>query len=114
MRKSEIKKAVWRTVRSAKVFVYSTVDARGNPQSRHMGGLMVKGGVIYMATASGARKVRQIKRNPRSQLLFAAKDYRKVVTISGKSVVEKRLDVPSSTGIVCFHTAGIKDCGRAS
>ena len=93
MTKAEIKKTIWKIVKNAKVFVYTTVDARARPHSRYMGGLMIKGGVIYMATSSKARKVRQIKSNPKSELLFAANEYKEVATLSGKSKLVKSLEL---------------------
>jgi len=94
MTKDESKKAIWQTVeKGKKVFVYTTVDAKGNPHSRYMGALMIREGIFYMATASEARKVQQIKANPRSELLFAASEYKEVATISGKSETEKSLEL---------------------
>ena len=100
MTDEEIKKAIWQIVANAKVFIYTTVDAQGNPHSRYMGGLIVKDGVIYMATASGARKVQQIKSNPRSELLFAADEYKQVATVSGESAVADSLELKE-----CFWQA---------
>ena len=92
MTKDKIKKAIWQTVdKGKKVCVYSTVDAKGNPHSRYMGAMMIRKGIFYMATASDARKMRQIKNNPRSELLFAAGKYKEIATISGKSTLEKSL-----------------------
>jgi len=93
MTNEEIKKAIWQIVENAKVFIYTTVDTQGNPHSRYMGGLMTKNGVIYMATASNARKVQQIKSNPRSELLFTADEYKEVATFTGESAVEESLEL---------------------
>ena len=93
MTDDEIKKAIWQTVeKGKKVFIYTTVDARGNPHSRYMGALMIKGGIIYMATSSLSRKMQQIEANPRSELLFAANEYKQIATIGGESRVEKSLE----------------------
>ena len=94
MTNEEIKNAIWQTVeKGKKVFVYVTVDAQGNPRSRYMGGLMIKNGVIYMATASNARKVLQIKANPHSELLFANSEYTEVATIGGESRIAESLEL---------------------
>ena len=93
MTDDEIKNAIWQTVeKGKKVFIYTTVDARGNPHSRYMGALMIKGGVIYMATSSLSRKMQQIEANPRSELLFAANEYKQIATLGGDSRVEKSLE----------------------
>ena len=93
MTDEEIKKAICQVVEQGKkTFIYTTVDAQGSPHSRYMGGLWIKAGVLYMATASDARKMQQIKSNPRSELLFAAEGYKEVATISGESVVEESLE----------------------
>ena len=96
MTDDEIKKTIWQIVADAKVFIYTTVDAQGNPHSRYMGGLFVKDGVIYMATASDARKVQQIKSNPGSELLLAKEGYKEVATIRGESAVEESLEQKKS------------------
>ena len=105
MTDDEIKKAICQTVeKGKKVFVYTTVDAQGHPHARYMGGLMIKEGVIYMATASDARKMQQIKSNPGSELLFAAEEYKEVATISGESAVEELLELKKAfwqTNPVC-------------
>ena len=93
MTDEEIKKTIWQIVANAQVFIYTTADAQSNPHSRYMGGLIIKDDVIYMATASSARKVQQIKSNPRSELLFAADEYKQVATLSGESSVEELLDL---------------------
>ena len=93
MTNDEIKKAIWQTVeKGKKVFVYSTVDAKGNPHSRYMGALTIKDGIFYMATASDARKMQQIKANPRSELLFNASEYKQIAIIGGESRIEKSLE----------------------
>ena len=91
MTDDQIKKAIWQTVESGKVFVYTTVDSESNPHSRYMGGLMIEAGVIYMATAGDARKMQQIQANPHSELLFAAEEYKEVATIAGESTIEQSL-----------------------
>lgn len=93
MTNDEIKKVVWKTVQESKIFVYTTVDKQNCPHSRYMGASMIKDDVIYMATASNARKVQQIKANPLSQLLFGADEYKQVVTIAGESAVEESLEL---------------------
>ena len=93
MTNDEIKKAIWKIVGDTKVFIYTTVDAQGNPHSRYMGALMIKNSVIHMATASNARKVQQIKANPRSELVFGANEYKEVATLSGESEVAESLDL---------------------
>ena len=93
MTNDEIKKAIWKIVADAKVFVYTTADAQGNPHSRYMGALMIKDGVIYMATASNARKVQQIKSKPSSELVFANSEYTEVATIGGESTITESLEL---------------------
>jgi len=94
MTDDQIKKAIWQTVeKGKKVFVYSTVDVKGNPYSRYMGALMTKEGIIYMATSSESRKMQQIKDHPRSELLFAAEGYKEIATISGESAIEKSMEL---------------------
>ena len=89
MTDEEIKSAIWQTVeKGQKAFVYTTVDGRGSPRGRFMGALMIKDGVIYMATFSEARKMGQIKVNPQSELLFGADDYKRIATLGGESRVE--------------------------
>ncbi|NIA08069.1 MAG: pyridoxamine 5'-phosphate oxidase family protein [Actinobacteria bacterium] len=93
MTNDEIKKAIWNIVGGAKVFVYTTADAQGNPHSRYMGALMIEDSVIYMATASCARKVQQIKGHPNGELLFASEEYKEVATISGESNIAESLEL---------------------
>ena len=93
MTSEEIKKAIWKIVKNAKVFLYTTIDAQGSPRSRYMGGLMVKEGIIYMVTYSESRKMHQIKTNPCSELVFADDQYKEVVTIDGESRIDESLDI---------------------
>ena len=94
MTDEEIRKHIWDTVEKGKAaFVYSTVDAQGYPRGRYMGGLMVKEAVVYMATSSEARKMQQIKNNPRSELIFGSGDYKQVATLGGESRVEGSLEL---------------------
>lgn len=94
MNQREAKKRAREIVNSAEVFVLSTVDGRGRPQSRFMGAKLVdKGITIYMETYARSRKVRQIEKNPRVQLLFATKNYSEIVTLSGKAAMDKSMSV---------------------
>ncbi len=94
MTDEEIKKAIWQTVeKGQKAFVYTTVDGQGYPRGRYMGALMIKDGVIYMASFSEARKMAQIKDNPHSELIFATQDYKQVATLGGESLVEGSLEL---------------------
>ena len=94
MTDKEIKKGIWDTVeKGQKAFLYTTVDGQGNPRGRYMGGLMIKDGVMYMATFSEARKMVQIKANPRSELIFASEGYRQVAALGGESHVEGSLEL---------------------
>ena len=94
MTSDEIKSAIWQTVeKGSKVFVYSTVDAQNRPRARYMGAVMIKDGVIYMATASNARKMQQIKANPHSEVVFAEAEYKAVATIGGESRIEESLEL---------------------
>lgn len=92
MNPQDIKKAIWQTVQECrKTFVYITIDPQGYPRGRYMGGLMVKNGIIYMATFGESRKIKQLKDNPRSELLFATVGYKKIVSLGGDSRVETSL-----------------------
>lgn len=94
MNQRETKKRARKIVNSSEVFVLSTVDGRNRPQSRFMGAKLVdKGMTIYMETYARSRKIRQIEKNPRIQLLFATKDYSEVVTLSGKASMDKSMTV---------------------
>ena len=93
MTDEQIKKAIWQTVQEAqKAFVYTTVDRRGYPRGRYMGALMIKDPLLYMASFSEARKMKQIKANPHSELIFATKDYKQVATLGGESRAEESLE----------------------
>ena len=94
MTDEEIKQAIWQTVeKGQKSFVYTTVDAKRNPHGRYMGALMHKNGVVYMATFSGSRKVQQVKSNPRSELIFASDEYKRIATLGGESRVESAMEL---------------------
>ncbi len=94
MTDQEIKNSIWGTVEKGKaVFVFTTVDGQGYPRGRYMGGLMVKDGVLYMASFAEARKIQQIKSNPRSELVFASEGYKQVATLGGDSRVEGSLEL---------------------
>ena len=85
----QIKQAIWQTVAKAQHnFVYTTVDSPGYPRGRYMGALMIKEGVIYMATFSESRKIQQIKANPRSEMIFSSPGHKRVATLGGESWVE--------------------------
>lgn len=94
MNKREAMKRAREIISSADVFVLSTVDARNQPQSRLMGAKLVdKGLTIFMETYADSRKVKQIKKNPRAQLLFATNDNSEVVTLSGKASMDSSMNV---------------------
>jgi general stress protein 26 len=94
MTDQEIRKAIWDTVeKGKKVFVYATVDTQNHPHARYIGALMIKEGVIYMATYSESRKMQQIKDNPRSEMVFADPEYKEVATIDGESRIDESLDL---------------------
>ncbi len=94
MTDEEIKRAIWQTVeKGQKAFVYTTVDGQGSPRGRYMGALMIKDGVMYMASFSEARKMQQIKSNPRSELIFASECYKQVATLGGESRIEESLEL---------------------
>ena len=46
-----------------------------------------------MATFGEARKMVQIKVNPRSELIFASEGYKQVATLGGESLVEGSLEL---------------------
>ncbi|MBN2292141.1 MAG: pyridoxamine 5'-phosphate oxidase family protein [Pirellulales bacterium] len=94
MTDQEIRKAVWDAVEKGnKVFVYATVDTHNHPHARYMGALMIKEGVIYMATYSESRKIQQIKANPHSEIVFAGPEYKEVVTMDGESRIDESLEL---------------------
>ncbi len=94
MTEQEIKQAIWQTVeRGQQGFVYTTVDGQGCPRGRYMGALTIKDGVIYMASFNEARKMQQIKVNPRSELIFASECFKQVATLGGESRVEGSLEL---------------------
>jgi general stress protein 26 len=72
-------------------FIMATVDADGKPCMRWMGAFARDPGdpwVLYAASFSGARKMKQIAANPNMQLLFAKPDLSEVVTLIGTAEVE--------------------------
>ncbi len=94
MTEQEIKRAIWQTVeKGGQAFVYTTVDGQGCPRGRYMGAVMIKDGVIYMASFNQARKIEQIKSNPRSELIFASEGFKQVATLGGESRVEGSLEL---------------------
>jgi general stress protein 26 len=71
-------------IRAGKPFVLGTVDRDGAPQMRWMGGLLLELPLtIYMAAGADSRKMRQIRANPRAQLMFQDEDFAHVATLSG-------------------------------
>jgi general stress protein 26 len=89
MNQRQAKKRALEIVNSTDIFVLSTVDGRGRPQSRFMGAKLVERGMtIYMETYADSAKVKQIRKKPNAQLLFPTKDYSEVVTLSGKASIE--------------------------
>jgi len=77
-----------------RVFVLSSVDEEGRPQSRLMGAVRLgSGNVVHMATFSQARKVKQIEKNPNVQAICWAPDYSGVATVSGLATMEESLEV---------------------
>lgn len=94
MDRKEIKQAVKELVtEEGAVYVLATVDEKNGPQCRYMGALVFEGDFeILMVSHSEARKMKQLKRNPNAQLLFASEGYKKVATLSGTAAVEESLD----------------------
>jgi general stress protein 26 len=65
-------------------FVFATVDHKGYPQVRWMGGLVLdEPFTVCMMTMPQARKMAQIRGNPRAQLIFHAPDFSRVATVTG-------------------------------
>lgn len=94
MTDEDIKKAIWQTVEKAQHnFVFTTTDSPGYPRGRYMGALLIKAGVIYMATFSASRKIQQIQSNPHSELIFATPEYKQIATLGGDSRVEGSLEL---------------------
>jgi len=90
MNPADAKAAILALLRKTpQLFVLSTVDEDGAPQSRLMGAVMVKDGtLVYMASDSDARKVRQIQDNPKVQVLCWSADLNEVATVSGTATME--------------------------
>jgi len=68
------------------VVVLSTVDEEGSPQSRLMGAMVPvpeRDFSWYLETSRDSRKVKQLHRNPRCQILAFNHDYTEVATLSG-------------------------------
>jgi general stress protein 26 len=75
------------------VFVLSSVDEEGRPQSRLMGAIQLRpGNIVHMATYSQARKVKQVEKNPNVQVLFWTPDYSAVAVVSGLATMEDSLE----------------------
>ena len=73
-----------------KPFLMATVDAKGCPHSRWMGGFIADPNdqsALYLVCGANSRKITQIEGNPATELLFSAPDYACVVTLEGKSEV---------------------------
>jgi general stress protein 26 len=91
MDQKEAQKRSREIIDSAEAFVLSTVNGN-SPQSRVMGPKLIEEGMtIYMETYNDSRKVTQLKKNPRAQLLFISEDKSEVVTLSGKAAIEVTL-----------------------
>ena len=74
----------------SQTFVFSTVDAKGRPRSRFMGGVVPVEGKpfdLYLVTGAESRKVQQLSKNPNAQILIARPDWSEIVTLSGKARV---------------------------
>ncbi len=93
MEREELIKKILAVIEAGKAgFVFSTVDEEKRPQSRLLGALMMEGNfVVYLETSSDSRKMKQIAKNQRAQLLFFRPGYSEVVTLSGKATIEKSL-----------------------
>jgi general stress protein 26 len=84
MGKDEIVKAAQEMVRAGMPFVLTTVDEKGQPQSRWMGGSVLDEPLtLWMATAACSRKVDQLRANPAAQLMYSDQQFGRVITISG-------------------------------
>ncbi len=93
MDQKEAQKRSREIIDSAEAFVLSTVNGN-SPQSRVMGPKLIEEGMtIYMETYNDSRKVTQIKRNPRAQLLFMSEDKSEVVTLSGKATMDDSMSL---------------------
>ena len=65
-------------------FIFATVDQKGYPQVRWMGGLVLdEPFTACLMSMPQARKMAQILGNPRGQLVFHAPDFSRVATVTG-------------------------------
>jgi general stress protein 26 len=84
MTKDEIVATAKAMVESGLPFIFATVDAAGAPQARWMGAKVLdEPFTVYMESHAQARKMDQIRQNPRGQLVFHTPDYMQIATISG-------------------------------
>jgi len=84
MGKDEIIKAAQALIKAGMPFVLTTVDGKGQPQGRWMGGgVLDEPLTVWMATGVGSRKVDQLRANSAAQLVYADPQFSRVATISG-------------------------------
>jgi general stress protein 26 len=75
-------------IRARRAFVFATVDDRGFPQIRWMGGAFLEEPLtVYMAAGADSRKMRQIASHPQAQLMFQTEDFSRVATLTGSASV---------------------------
>ena len=84
MTKEEIVAKAREMARAELPFMFATVDEAGAPQARWMGALVLdEPFTVYMESHTQARKMGQIRTNPRGQLVFHTPDFMQVATVSG-------------------------------
>ena len=114
---AQAKKAVVELLtQKPQLFVLSTVDEAGAPQSRLMGAILLKDwNILYMASDSDARKVTQIEKNPNVQVLCWSADCSAVATVSGTATMEKsaksRKEFWDAVPACAKHYSGPDDAG---
>lgn len=87
-----------RTIEQSFIGVLSTVDAEHRPRSRHMVAVASDETLqrLYCLTASGTRKVSELRDNPAVCWLFADRDYQHIVRLGGKAHLTSTSDLPVS------------------
>ncbi len=90
-KKEDILEASRKLVRDhvGRPFVMATVTPKGKPHVFWMGALVIEEPfTIYTETFKDSRKVTNIRANDSAELLFAAKDFSQVLTVTGKASME--------------------------
>ena len=88
MDKEQIVRTARELIQAGRPFLLATVDEKGQPQMRWMGGSVLDEPMtLWMAGGATGRKMAQIRANPAAQLLYNDEKFGSVVTISGRAEV---------------------------